>query len=163
MVEPRATRIHVCDLPHLTTELWMGGAYSPNGEPLLPDDLAGTWVIDCAGEMPEPYRAAAAWWLTDVFQDYEQLPASWERLVSLAESVSRCLLRLHDGHPAEHPPEPPTRLYVLCNQGMNRSGLMMGLILRRLGLTSEEALRSITFHRPGALSNLTFARLVREH
>jgi hypothetical protein len=37
----------------------------------------------------------------------------------------------------------------------------MGRILRELGLSGEEALDVIGRHRPGALNNLTFARLVR--
>jgi hypothetical protein len=161
--EPRSTRIHLPQLPQLTTELWMGGACSAIGEPLSLGDLVGAWVIDCAGDMPQHYRTASAWWLTNVFQDSEQRPASWQLLAALALSVSRCLTGTPDSHTAgKHPAEPPRRLYVFCNQGMNRSGLMMGRILRGLGLPGEEALRSITMHRPGALSNLTFVRLVRE-
>ena len=77
--------------------------------------------------------------------------------------MSRCLLGARDSSTADdHPAEPPPRLYVFCNQGMNRSGLMVGRILRALGLAGEEAFCCITMHRPGALSNLTFARLVRE-
>ena len=43
-----------------------------------------------------------------------------------------------------------------------RSGLIMGLILRALGLEAEESLRAITCCRPGALTNRTFIRLVQE-
>jgi hypothetical protein len=45
---------------------------------------------------------------------------------------------------------------------MNRSGLMIGLILRALGLAGEDALRAITCCRPGALTNRTFVRLLHE-
>lgn len=163
MNEPRAVRIDVSHLPHVTTELWMGGAGSPSGEPLLPQDLAGAWVIDCSGDMPEHYRAAAAWWVTNAINDYEELPPSWERLSAMAESVGRCLARSSEIQAgAEHPAQPPPRLYVFCHQGMNRSGLFMGLILRALGLAGEEAIRTITAHRPDALRNATFVRLIRD-
>jgi hypothetical protein len=157
--EPRASRIV---LPHPPTELWMGGAESALGEPLHPDDLAGAWVIDCAGDMPEHYRSAAAWWRTHVFQDYEELPAAWVELGGLARSIGRCLAGALDGDVPDHPVDPPLRLYVLCNQGMNRSGLVLGRILRALGLPGDEALDTLRRHRPGALNNLTFVRLVQE-
>lgn len=160
--EPRATRIVVPHRADLAAELWMGGAHSASGEPLLPRDLAEAWVVDCAGDMPAHYRAAAAWWAVRVFQDYEELPASWPALAGLARSIGRCLAGEQDGHAAEHPAAPPVRLYVVCNQGMNRSGLVMGRILRALGLTGDEALDVLRRHRPGAVNNLTFARLIRE-
>jgi protein-tyrosine phosphatase len=81
----------------------------------------------------------------------------------LARSIGRCLGRIGGGDAAAaHPAEPPPRLYVFCNQGMNRSGLMIGLILRALGLAGEDALRAITCCRPGALTNRTFVRLLHE-
>jgi hypothetical protein len=142
----------------------MGGAHSPSGERVLPQDLAGAWVIDCAGDMPEDYRGTAAWWVTDPFQDYEELPVCWERATVLARSVGSCLrgARADEEQAAAHPEKPPARLYVFCNQGMNRSGLIMGLILRALGLEGEESLRAIASCRPGALTNRTFVRLVQE-
>jgi hypothetical protein len=41
MSVPRATYIHLPQLPHVKTELWMGGAHSTTGDPLLVDDLVG--------------------------------------------------------------------------------------------------------------------------
>jgi hypothetical protein len=108
---PRATRIHLPDLPDLRTELWMGDAQSPTGERVLPEHLAGAWVIDCAGDMPEHYRVAAAWWVTDAFQDYEELPVCWDRATELARSIGRCLGRIDGGEAAAaHPAEPPPRI-----------------------------------------------------
>ena len=159
--EPRATRILLPQQFSLPTELWMGGAHSAVGEPLRPDDLDGAWVIDCANDMPAPYRAAAALWLFRVFSDMEEVPAAWPRISALTRSLAACLAGTVDsGDGWEHPHEPPPRLYVLCNQGLNRSGLVAGRILRELGLAGEEALRTLTVHRPGAMNNLTFARLV---
>jgi len=161
MVEPRATRLLLPQLPRVTTELWMGGASAALGEPLRPSDLAGAWVVDCAGDMPPAYRAAAGLWLERVFADVEEPPPTYPRLAALARSLAHCRARTgarRDGW--EHPHEPPQRLYVLCAQGLNRSGLVMGRILRELGLSGEETLAVIARHRPGALNNLTFARLV---
>lgn len=161
MKTPRATRIDLGPALPLTTELWMGGADAATGTPIAPADLRGAWVIDCAGDMPEEHQAAAALWLFRVFQDIEEQPGMYARIESLAVSVAACLTRLAGGSDRwEHPAEPPVRLYVICNQGFNRSGLVLGRILRRLGLTGDQSLRLLTGHRPGAMNNLTFARLV---
>jgi hypothetical protein len=159
--EPRAGRIVLPGRRELATELWMGGAHSAAGRRLRPHDLRGAWVVDCAGDMPAAYRAAAALWLDRVFPDVEEPPPSYARLDALARSLACCLLGRRDGDGWEHPAEPPRRLYVLCTQGLNRSGLVMGRILRGLGLSGEEALATLGRHRPGVLNNLTFARLVR--
>ena len=44
----------------------------------------------------------------------------------------------------------------MCTHGMNRSGLVTGLILRSLGIGAPEAVDRIRLARPGALSNLHF-------
>ncbi len=163
MTEPRATRIIIPHRAGLPTELWMGGADSAVGEPLHPDDLRGAWVIDCAGDMPEHYQAVAGLWLFRVFSDLEEAPARYHRLSALARTIACCLGGGADaGGDWEHPVAPPPRVYVLCTQGLNRSGLVTGRILRGLGLTGDEALTLLADHRPGAVNNLTFARLVRE-
>lgn len=163
MTEPRATRIDIPDHPNIAAELWMGGADSAIGNMLQPEDFAGAWVVDCAGDLPEEYRRAAALWLPRIFTDVEEVPARYLRLSALARSLARCLCgeRARD-ESWDHPAEPPARLYVLCTQGLNRSGLVAGRILRELGLGGDEALALLMRHRPGAVNNLTFARLVRE-
>lgn len=140
----------------------MGGANSAVGNALTPEDLRGAWVIDCAGDMPEDYRATATLWLYRVFPDLEDAPPSWPRIDALARSVARCLQGMPpDGDAADHPDAPPPRLYVLCTQGLNRSGLITGRILCELGLPGDDAVRTLVRHRPGSLNNMTFARLVR--
>lgn len=160
-VEPRASRIQIPGREELVTELWMGGADSLHGELLVPAHLADAWIIDLAGDLPEVYRGAAACWLPRVFADVEQVPHGYARLAALAESIAACLTGAgaSDGWP--HPDEPPARVYVLCQQGLNRSGLLTGLILRALGVPAEQALSAIGT-RPGALTNLTYVRLVRD-
>lgn len=159
--EPRASRIPIPGRPDLATELWMGGADALYGDRLHPDDLREAWLIDLAGDIPAAHRDACAHWLPRVFADIDGLPPGYERLTRLAESIAACLTGAdaHDGW--EHPATPPARLYVMCQQGMNRSGLLSGLILRALGVPAGEALAALA-SRPGALTNQTYARLVRE-
>jgi hypothetical protein len=97
-----------------------------------------------------------------VFADVESVPHSYLRLTALAQDVAACLRGANDTlSPGwSHPTEAPPRLYVMCQQGMNRSGLVTGLILRALGVPAERAVEAIVT-RPGALTNHTFARLVR--
>jgi hypothetical protein len=49
---------------------------------------------------------------------------------------------------------------MMCTHGMNRSGLMTGLILRELGMPGPEVVARISAARPGALSNLWFRQLL---
>lgn len=160
-VEPRASRIPIAGRDDLTTELWMGGADSLHGEPLTPENLRDAWVIDLAGDMPESHRSACGHWLPRVFADMEQVPHDYARLGALAESIAACLTGEDAGDGWPHPAEPPPRLYVMCQQGLNRSGLLTGLILRALGVSAEDAIAAVAT-RSGALANHTFARLVRE-
>jgi hypothetical protein len=158
--EPRASRIPVA--PHLTlpTEVWMGGANALHGERIELDMLSEAWIIDLAGDLPDPHREQAGLWLPHIFTDSETEPSNLHRLRELAESIAAAIL----GRPSDaawaHPAEPPARLYVLCQQGLNRSGLVTGLILRALGHTAEETLAAIAT-RPGALNNQTYVRLLR--
>lgn len=161
--EPRASRLPLPEGIEPRFELWMGGAHALAGELVHPEDLREAWVIDCAAELPEEHRAAAALWLPRVFLDIEEQPHGWTRLAQLGRTIAECVrgnAGARDGW--EHPHEPPARLYVVCSQGLNRSGLVAGLVLRGLGMPGEQAVVLIQRHRAGALNNLTFARLVRE-
>ena len=160
--EPRATRIPIPGREDIATELWMGGAQSGLGEVVQAEDLRDAWVLDLAGDMPEAYRPACVCWLARAFADMEQIPDDYARLAALAQSIAACLEGANAEDGWEHPATAPRRLYVMCNQGMNRSGLLTGLILRALGVPGEAAVAAIGDRRPGALSNQTFARLVRE-
>jgi protein-tyrosine phosphatase len=48
-----------------------------------------------------------------------------------------------------------------CLMGLNRSGLMLGVILTYLGMTGEAALNLLRARRPGALFNEVFAEYLR--
>ena len=158
--EPRASRIPIIGRDDIPTELWMGGADSLFGDPVEAESLRDAWVVDLAGDMPAAHRAACACWLPRVFADVEQVPHEYARLSELAASIAVCITGAErdDGWP--HPDQPPTRLYVMCQQGMNRSGLLAGLILRALGVSADDALTAIA-SRPGALTNRTYAELIR--
>ena len=139
----------------------MGGADALHGEPVLVEDVRNAWVVDLAGDLPQAHREAAALWLPRVFADIEAEPANLARLRGLAGSVAGALAGGTTTEGWEHPSSPPERIYILCTHGLNRSGLVTGLLLRALGLSAEQAAAAIET-RPGALNNRTYARLVAE-
>ncbi len=144
-------------------ELWIGGAHTAFGEDLGVETMRGAWLVDCANEFPARFREAAGLSLYRVFTDTEESPPNWQRIDALARSLAACLrgeIPLAD--PWDHPQEPPARIYVVCKQGLNRSGLFTGRILRGLGVPGEVAVAAVRAARPGALNNQTFERLVRE-
>jgi len=135
-----------------TTELWMGGAHSLVGDLLTVETAPNSWIVDCAGDMDPVLRTAAGEWLACVFADHDgPLTASMriETVVSQAVSVVR------DGNGRA-----PERIYVMCQHGMNRSGLVSGLIMRALGVDGREAVDRIRLARPGALSNDYFRNML---
>jgi protein-tyrosine phosphatase len=48
----------------------------------------------------------------------------------------------------------------MCQHGMNRSGLVTGLLLRALGIGPRETVERIRLARPGALANDAFRLMV---
>jgi protein-tyrosine phosphatase len=48
----------------------------------------------------------------------------------------------------------------MCQHGMNRSGLVTGLLLRGMGVAPREAVDRIRAVRPGALANDHFRLMV---
>lgn len=128
----------------------MGGAHTMLGDDVHLDGIERAWVVDVAGEMPLAYREAAGRWFVRVFPDLDGEIPTLPRLRALAAEVA-CDLRTNDG---------PERLLVMCHHGMNRSGLMTGLLLRELGVSGPEAVARIVTARPGSLSNHAFRAIV---
>jgi len=128
----------------------MGGAHTHFGQPIALDTIERAWVVDCAGDMPGDYRARAARWFPRVFADLDAVPPAMDAIRALAASVSAGLASN----------DAPEHLYIVCQHGMNRSGLVAGLVLRELGLPGTAAVSRILAARPGALSNQAFRRLV---
>jgi hypothetical protein len=158
--EPRATRIAITHRDDIDVELWLGGADTSLGDAVEASHLEGAWLIDCAGDLPAEFKAAAAAWFPRVFADIEVVPSSYHRLESLAREVAAAVLgeALEATELAHH--ERPARLMVMCKQGFNRSALMAGLILKELGAAPEDVIAAIRTARPGALTNQTFVRLL---
>ena len=130
------------------TEVWMGGARSLHGDHVTESLVAASWLVDCAGDMPPAHRTSAGLWVACVFADHDgPLPSSLPLDAVIADAARAA----SGGHPA-----PPHRIYIMCTHGMNRSGLVTGLLLRALGVDGPEAVDRIRVARPGALSNLHF-------
>ena len=138
--------------PH--TEIWMGGAHSLLGESIEGDHLAQSWVIDCAGDMHASYRELTGRWLACVFPDLDGPLASSNHVTRAVEEALSAVLAGNGSAPA--------RIYVMCQHGMNRSGLVSGLILRGLGVEPRDTIDRIRMARPGALANEAFRHMVIE-
>ena len=134
------------------TEIWMGGAHSLIGETIEGLDLGASWLIDCAGDIDSSYRQRIGRWFACVFPDLDGPLASSNHVYRTVDAV---LEAVRDGNGTA-----PQRIYVMCQHGMNRSGLVSGLILRGLGVDPREAVDRIRLARPGALANDYFRRIL---
>jgi hypothetical protein len=130
----------------------MGGAHTALGLDVTTDVARGAFILDCAGDLPASLREAALRFQPCVFLDVEGRPTTLPRLVHLAATVLDTCDR----------PGGPSDVFSLCTHGMNRSGLMTGLMLRALGYPGQDAVAMIRAARPGSLSNQSFARLLLE-
>lgn len=152
-IPPRASLILAAgEADNPVTEVWMGGAHSLVGETLEDPHLSRSWVVDCAGDMPAAHRTAAGLWVACVFADIDGPLSPSLRLDDVVERASFAA--------RSRGAEAPGRIYVMCTHGMNRSGLVTGLLLRSLGLEGREAVDRIRMARPGALSNQHFNNLI---
>jgi hypothetical protein len=148
-----ASQIPLRHRPELAAALWMGGSSSAIGSVIGPAELSRAVVVDCAGELSEAYRSRAALYLPCVFTDLETRPARWERIVTLVGEIAERVRSAEQAAEIE-------RVIVVCQQGMNRSGLVTALLLRALGEDAESAIARVRLARPGALSNQTFVALI---
>jgi hypothetical protein len=131
--------------------LWMGGAHALRGEAITIARLQRAWLIDAAGDMPPAHSEAAGRLLSCVFMDIEATPPSFARLEEVALAGAAAL---RSGHVAE--------VYAVCTHGLNRSGLVAGMVLRALGLPAGAAIDRIRVARPGSLANHAFEQLIRD-
>ncbi|MGE0602011.1 MAG: hypothetical protein AB7J35_21725 [Dehalococcoidia bacterium] len=151
---PRASLVLAAgELGNTDTEIWMGGAHTPHGDELAETHLATSWLIDCAGDIDRSYRDVTSRWLACVFPDIDGRPAAELLIQSVVREATTAIT---SGNGAA-----PERIYVMCQHGMNRSGLVSGLILRSLGLDPESAIQRIRNARPGALANDGFVTMLR--
>lgn len=151
---PRASRVLAAgEVAGVRTEVWMGGAHTSHGDDLTATTLGASWLIDCAGDIDRSYRELTSRWLACVFPDLDGPLTSPARI---SEVVSESLEAILEGNGVA-----PERIYVMCQHGMNRSGLVSGLILRGLGLEAAETIDRIRRARPGALANDYFCQMLR--
>lgn len=152
---PRASRVLAAgDSPLTRTEVWMGGAHSHIGEELSHETLASSWLIDCAGDMDPSFRSSTGRWLACVFPDLDGPLASSNRVAEVVQLTLESIASRDNA---------PERVYVMCQHGMNRSGLVAGLLLRGLGVEPRETVERIRRARPGALANDHFRLMVLGH
>lgn len=136
--------------PH--TEIWMGGAHSLLGDELEHSGLGGSWLIDCAGEIDRSYRDSLGRWVACVFPDLDGPLASSNRVERVVRETVEAVLHANGAA--------PDRIYVMCQHGMNRSGLVAGLIMRSFGVEPATVVERIRLARPGALANDSFRRIL---
>ena len=151
--QPRASLILASGELRSRANIWMGGAHSQRGEAILHEALSTSRLIDTAGDMPAEHRAAASRAISCVFVDTEGVPSPFWRIEQTVDEAVAAAL----GEAAV----PPEHIYIVCAHGMNRSGLITGMVLGKLGLKADDAIRRIRHHRPGALSNETFQAILR--
>ncbi len=130
--------------------IWMGGAHTMLGTSISLEVVERAWVFDLAGDMPPAYRSRAKRWVSRVFADIDSVPREFEGLRATVREMAK---ELEAG-------TGPEGVYVMCQHGMNRSGLVSGLLLRELGMSGSGAIERIVQARPGSLSNVAFRRLV---
>lgn len=150
---PRATLLVAAGtFAGIGTSVWMGGAHSHTGDEMLPAALATAWVIDAAGDMPPDLRRATGVWLPCVFADLDSVPLHIDRIHATVRRAADAM---------RAPGQTPEAVYSVCQYGMNRSGLLAGLLLCELGMGGGEAVSLIRSKRPGSLSNQAFERIIR--
>jgi hypothetical protein len=103
-------------------------------------------VIDLEGglDLCIPTTANGCLYVYFPFQDSDEQLPNLAKLQAIAE-LGASLVR--EGH----------RVLTHCGMGLNRSGLMAGLILTSLGMPGPAAIDRIRERRPGALYNDRFA------
>ena len=101
--------------------------------------------------MPSAHRAAATRLIDCVFADNEETTPGFLRVQELVREIGAA------GTSGE-----PLAIYLVCSQGLNRSGLLTGLVLRQLGFSANETVARIRAARPGSLANHAYERLIHE-
>lgn len=154
--QPRASVVlEAGTIRGLRSTIWMGGAHSHIGSTLTEDHFRRAWVLDCAGDMPGELASVAAKWNALVFADIDERPAKLQRLQETTKEWAMALTKDIAATTPEH-------VFLMCQYGMNRSGLAAGLLLRSLGVDAEETVSRIRRARPGALSNQAFVQVLRD-
>jgi hypothetical protein len=116
--------------------LWIGGAFADR-----PPDLDLVVTLDEAAVALGGDQVAE---VRSPFPDSRWLPVDAARLEVALDATGCCA----------------GTVLVRCRHGLNRSGLVAGLLLRGCGWSPDAALQAVRAARPGALGNPYFAALV---
>jgi hypothetical protein len=101
-------------------------------------------VIDLEGGLDHCIPTVPDQILYVYFPIYDEALPNMEKLEAVADMAARLI---RSGH----------RVLSHCRMGFNRSALVAGLTLCRLGMTGPEAVERLRSCRPGALFNEIFA------
>jgi protein-tyrosine phosphatase len=101
-------------------------------------------VIDLDGELDNDIPTVPDHWLYIYFPIFDEDLPNLEKLNAIA-TLGASVVRA--GH----------RVLAHCGMGFNRSALVAGLILHRLGMPGPDVVQRIRERRPGALFNECFA------
>jgi len=128
--------------------LWQGGKPDPNEDLSQEFDLV---VLAAEEFQPEHLPGVRVVHAPIADQKFEGTPRE-RRLV--CDAVSEVVKALKRGR----------RVLVTCHLGLNRSGLIVGLVLKQaFGMTADEAITRIRHARgPFALSNQMFEWIIEE-
>lgn len=134
--------------PHLTEVvpgLYIRGALSPN---VSVDDLSSLG-IDRVYALHGPGQPSLVGWT-----GYRHRPMSDGKRIpgNVHDVVGEVVTDLVTGF----------GVLVLCLEGRNRSGLVVGLALRAMGFSGNDAVRMLLDKRPRALYNETFRTYIKE-
>jgi protein-tyrosine phosphatase len=135
------------DLSEITTRLYVASAFYPP-QPQDAFDFAGSTILDLAHIIPRKFaRPEGAHLVSAYFPDGIVVPPV---MVDALSATGKALL--DDGH----------KVVALCDAGRNRSALVAGAILLRMGWTADDAIDRIRVARSDSLSR-TGGALTNEH
>ena len=108
-----------------------------------------TALVDLEGEIDHGIPTRPNHFLYVYFPIYDEALPDLAKLEAVGD-LGACLIK--GGH----------RVLSHCGMGFNRSALVAGVILNKLGMPGPEIVRTIRGRRPGALFNEVFANYLEE-
>jgi len=129
------------------------GSRPPIGGPLAP---RFTTLVLCAQELLEETPQG----LPGAFPDVTVLKMPLDDAKPSSDEVRRSLVAAHNVASRVRHGE---RVLVTCNQGRNRSGLIVALTLMQLGASANEAIARVKHARKNALTNPYFVQVLRAY
>lgn len=129
------------------------GLYMGSKRAIDPKQPLFTIYVSMAREIPPPKSVLGVFesmWvkMDDVDWDFRNDP---ETMQVLLETSSTIATLIKQGH----------RVVVFCNMGMNRSGLMVAMVLMQLGWSYKKALRKIKQRHRCTLGNRSFREALK--